>query len=349
MIYNLFGHYEDFENLIFTFDNLFAFLDQLFQGTEKKLQLHIKEATTFLFLGFNYDKWYLKFIFYLLKRIAKDSRSRRNAIFDYKPQNDQFDSKTKYYKVSYNLKFYPENEKEFIDTLYDACREKGLLVDVKSIQSSSVANKNISTDNKYKILFFAASPDGKMPLRGGDKYLEIKKNLNKDFYELLDKDGSPNLKLTRDGISSGVNQHSPNMVYFNCHGTADGQLILTTINNKPDYLPLDELKDMIKDLAEVHSQINCIVFAACKSEKQAEEISTIIPYCIGMSETILEEVSSYFTIGFFQGFVRDNQNFRYCFNMGISAIRNCEKAEYRKYADIPVLYINGKKYNKQPD
>lgn len=347
MIYNLFGHYNYPTNLIFTFDNLFAFLDKLFQNTEKNLQLHITEATNFLFLGFNYDKWYLKFIFYLLKKIGGESQ--RHAIFDYNPKNDQFDSKTKYYKVSYSLKFYPENEKEFIDSLYNACRNRGLLVDVKTIQSSKVPIQNISPENKYKVLFFAASPNGKMTLKSGDKYLEIKKNLNKDFYELLDKDGSPNLKLTRGGINPGVNDNSPHMIYFNCHGTPDGQLILTSINNEPDYLPLDELRDMIKDLAVEHTQINCIVFAACKSEKQAKEISTIVPYCIGMSETILEEVSSYFTIGFFQGFVRDNQNFKYCFNMGVSAIKNCEIKGYRQYANIPVLYINGKKYEKQPE
>ena len=124
-------------------------------------------------------------------------------------------------------------------------------------------------------------------------------------------------------------------------------MILSDDSNNPDKLPLENLKKMIWDLSKEHKQINCIVFAACKSEKQAKEISMFIPYCIGMSTTVYEEVSSFFTKGFFEGFIRDKQNFEYAFNMGVSAIKNCGIKDYEPLFNIPVLYKDGVKYEKE--
>ena len=224
-----------------------------------------------------------------------------------------------------------------------------MLSDVQSVQGVDTSLLKSGVKDKYKILYFAASPEGKMPLNSGDKFLDIKKALKTDFYELLDTDDKekPDLKLTRNAINAKVNSDFPNMLYFNCHGTPKGELILSKENNKPDYFPLEELKEMIELLVEEHKQINCIVFAACKSEQQAKEISKIIPYCIGMSETVHQDVSSFFTIGFFQGFIKDKQNFEYAFRNGVSAIKNCDNDEFKTMYNIPVLYQDGIKYQKK--
>jgi SIR2-like protein len=345
MIYNLAGHYDDCMNLVFTFDNLFKFLDKIFQDQGKdKLRVHIKEAANFLFFGFNYDKWYLKLIFYLLKKFRQEKLDfQRHAIFNYIDKEKEFDSKIKYYKASFKLNFSPENEKKFIETLYNSCREKGILSDVQSLQGIDINALKTAPTGKYRILFYGASPEGKMTLRSGEKYEDIDEALNKDFYELL----QPKYKITKNDINKEVNRNFPNLIYFNCHGSDDGQLILSNEDNKPDYLPLENLKEMIDDLVKEHNQINCIVFAACKSEKQAKEISKIIPYCIGMTQTIYEDVSSIFTKGFFEGFIRDKQNIKYAFNMGVSAIKNCGNKDYEKLYTIPVLYEDGLAYEKE--
>ena len=348
MIYNLMGHYEHSEDLVFTFENLFKFLDRLFQDAGKdNLRAHIKGAARFLFLGFNYDKWYLKLIFYLFRKFRGfDTEFQRHAIFNY---NENFGQKIKYYEstASFGLKFSQERERTFIDDLFNACQEKGLLSDVRSIQEVDIGALKKVSKEKYKILYLAASPEGKLILNSAEKFIDIKNLLKSDFYELLDSGDKekPDLKFTRNAIPAKVNADFPNLIYFNCHGTPDGELILSKENNKPDYFPLEELKEMIGLLSVEHKQINCIVFSACKSEKQAKEISKIInAYCIGMSKTVDQDVSDLFTKGFFQGFIRDKQNFEYAFRNGVSEIKNSTKDEYKAMYTIPVLYKNGERY-----
>ncbi len=344
MIYNLFGHYENFNCLIFTFNNLFAFLDKIFQDQGKQnLRKHIKEANSFLFLGFNYDKWYLKLIFYLLEKFRQENTSfSRMAIFDYKDKKKLFDPKINYYKTSFKMNFSPENEKKFIDDLFNACREKGILTDIRSLEGTNIDVNDAKQIDKYRILFLAASPEGKMVLRVGEKFLSIEEALNPDYYELL----RPNYKVKRGDILTLVNKDYPNMLYFNCHGSSDGQLILNDKDDKSEYLPLEDLKEMISELAKEHTQINCVVFSACKSDVQAMEISKIVPYCIGMKSTVLEEVSDVFTKGFFEAFIKDSQNFEYAFNVGKLAIKNSANDKLREFHGIPILYKEGKVYEK---
>jgi hypothetical protein len=351
LIYNLMGHYNEEESLVFTFDSLFDFLNRLFQDTGfPKFREHIQNADDLLFLGFNYNKWYLKLCFYFLQKIKRTGKDfSRYAVFDYKKKETEFNPKIRYYKDFHKLKFSPDNEKEFIRALYDSCQEKGVLSEVKNVQGvqdeiltekGGFNRFNLDADHKYKILFFTSSPDTKMVLKAGEQYQQISDSMNKRYYELL----KPKYSLTRNGIPTEVNSNEPNLLYFHCHGNDQGELILSGENNQPDKMPLEDLKEVLQNLLKVHKQINCIVFSACKSEKQAQEISKMVPCCIGMNQSVLEEVSSIFTKGFFEAFIRDGQNFEYAFKNGVLAIKNSEKADFRVYFDIPVMYKAGELY-----
>lgn len=339
LIYNLTGHYDNAMNLVYTFDNLFTFFNKIFQDTVfPNVRKHIIEANNFLFLGFNYDKWYLKLIFFLLNKFRQDKQKfSRNAIYNYKIDNDVLNTKIDYYRVSFKMKFSPENEKEFIDKLFDACREKGILSE-PNILKSPTSNTSI---NQYKILFLSASPSDKLRLSLGPEYDDIKNALNHGIYQLL----PPVYNLKKDGVREEVNNTSPSLIYITCHGTAEGELILSTQNNTSAKLPLKSLVEIVNLLIEEHKQLSCIVFSACKSKIQAKEISTVIPYCIGMSENIDEDVSMIFTKGFFQAFIRDKQNIEYAFKNGISAIKNCGDSQLESFFNIPILYKNGEIFN----
>jgi len=339
MIYNLMGHYKNEKALIFTYENLFSLLDKLFQDNVfNNARRHIIEADNFLFLGFNYNKWYLKLIFFLFSKFRGGKTDlRSNAIFNYKSKEDEFNTKIEYYKVCHKLKFSPENEKNFIEELFNACREKGILSEVNSLTAVDAESLEAKRKEKYRILFFGASPKGKMVIRTGDKVLDIEEAIKRDYYQML----KSNRQLKRGDITSEVNEKEPNLLYFNCHGNDKDELILSDPNNNPDTLPLSELKVIIRNLLVEHKQINCIVFAACKSANVAREISTLVPFCIGMNDNVYEDVSDSFTRGFFEGFIRDNQNFQYAFNMGVLGIRNCDQEKYRQFHTVPVLFANG--------
>lgn len=347
LIYNMVGHYDYPNNLVFTFDNLFIFLNKIFQNDVfPNFRAHITEADSFLFLGFNYSKWYLKLIFYMLEKFrgVNSYDFSTNAIFNYNVDEKAFNAqKIEYFKKgSFKLNFSQENEKEFIEKLFNACRGRGILSDINLLQGVDVTQLNDTAFKKYRILFLGASPIGKLTLRVGEEYQDINKVLTKDFYELLE----PVYNFRKDDIRTAVNKTSPSLLYITCHGTDDGELILSTGDNTPIKLPLTDLRGIIKLLWTEHKQLKCIVFSACKSEKQAKEISTIIPYCIGMRESVDEDISMIFTRGFFQGFINDKQNIEYAFNNGVSAIKNHDDAQKAQFFNLPVLYINGEIYSQ---
>ncbi len=338
LIYNLAGHYDSPMDMIFTFDNFFNFLNKIFQDTVfPNFRKHIIEANSFLFLGFSYDKWYLKLIFFLLNKFRSNNQQfTRNAIFNYEITDEVFSSKINYYKTSFKMKFSPENEQDFIEKLYNACRTKGILSDIKPLQGAAAAGPQNRVD-KYRILFLGASPVGKLVLRIGEEYYEIQKALKKEYYELLD----PLFRVKSVDIMDAVNKDFPSLIYITCHGTPNGELILSDDVNSPIKLPLSDLIDIIKHLVNVHKQINCIVFSACNSAEQAKEISEVIPYCVGMSQAVDEEVSMTFTKGFFKGFIEDKKNIEYAFKNGTLAIKHSDDLQTRPFFNIPVLYKNG--------
>ncbi len=72
LIFNLFGNCSDANSLILDHDDLFGFLSQ-FMGARKLSDTHIEiqemlgsGSTIFLFLGFQFDKWYMQILLHLL-------------------------------------------------------------------------------------------------------------------------------------------------------------------------------------------------------------------------------------------------------------------------------------------
>jgi len=72
LVFNLFGHCDDANSLVLDHDDLFGFLSQ-FMGARKLSDTHIEiqemlgsGSTIFLFLGFQFDKWYMQILLHLL-------------------------------------------------------------------------------------------------------------------------------------------------------------------------------------------------------------------------------------------------------------------------------------------
>lgn len=72
LIFNLFGDCSDANSLVLDHDDLFGFLSQ-FMGARKLSDTHIEiqemlgsGSTIFLFLGFQFDKWYMQILLHLL-------------------------------------------------------------------------------------------------------------------------------------------------------------------------------------------------------------------------------------------------------------------------------------------
>lgn len=68
LLYNLFGSIDDSQSLIFTYDDLFEFIFAILgdKRLHTTFQYELRQADLFLFLGFDFDKWYVKLLLRLL-------------------------------------------------------------------------------------------------------------------------------------------------------------------------------------------------------------------------------------------------------------------------------------------
>ncbi len=349
LIYNLFGQYNDSESLVFTFDDLFKFLNKIFQDSVfPKFREHINAATSFLFVGFSYDKWYLKLIFFLLKkfRTIDPQNYTKNAIFNYDTNSPN--PNVEFYKSNFDLKFSPEKEKDFISKLYDSCKERGILTEKKDSQAAP----SDATDKRYKILFLGSSPEGKMPLKLWEEYNKIQSSLeeyNSKTKPLLPLEQRRDFFLndavyatTISQLMQKINQQTPQLIYLSMHGSDGDKLIFSDVSDNPEYLGLQDLLSKMKLLAQKHHDIECIVFSSCQSEEQAKKISTIIPYCVGMKEAIDPKACVPFAEGFFSQLYNDPGDIKYAFQMGLESMKD---NKLDSLINIPVLYYNGELVN----
>jgi hypothetical protein len=341
LIYNLCGDPDEEDGLVFIFENLFKFLDRLFQNSPfPNFQARIQNARSFIFVGFSYEKWYLKLIFYLIKKIRTgEPVDSKYAIFDY--AEDLSTQKIDFFTYHFGMVFSREKQIDFIDALYESCKKEGLIFD-----RASPDDLDDKSDERYKILYMAASPAGTLPLQQGPEYYESieKQLLRPELFRAL----KPIFKVTANDILNAVNRHNPDLIFLSCHGSASDELILADESNQPAPYPLDKLKVLIAHLRSYHKRLTCIIFSTCQSEAQAKAASLIIPYSIGMRNAVDEVVSNTFTEGFFEGLIDRKIDVKYAYRNGIQKLRDWSENN-RKYETIPVLYHDGALCSVLPD
>ncbi len=115
LIYNLMGNVEDEESLIFTYDDLFSYLENIFGNFKlpEKLRLALKNTSSFIFIGIQFQKWYLRLLFRLLGLHNQDKLI--NACLD---QNMTPSEATNFYTRHFEISFIDLKSPGFIEKLY---------------------------------------------------------------------------------------------------------------------------------------------------------------------------------------------------------------------------------------
>lgn len=87
-------------------------------------------------------------------------------------------------------------------------------------------------------------------------------------------------------------EHKPDIFHFCGHGTANGELVF-----QGDYNESQSINNEAIDLlfGSLGKSIKCVVLSSCFSEKQAKRIAEFIPFVIGNSEPIRDEVAILFS------------------------------------------------------
>jgi hypothetical protein len=122
LIYNLFGNYEE-RDYIFTFDHLFTFLSGIMGKRElpQVLLAELKKASTFLFLGVQFEKWYVQ----LLLRILVSSAENNEKLSMLKDMKTT-DIRT-FVSRRLDLNFLETEPSDFLNQLYTHCEGADLL------------------------------------------------------------------------------------------------------------------------------------------------------------------------------------------------------------------------------
>ena len=132
LIYNLMGSYQMKDSIVFTHEALFSYMSTIFQQNDparKHIQTCLSNASYFIFLGFRFDQWYLKLLFFLFKKglILPDKYGKIQKIALLFKNPEVPDNILNYYKSEFNFEFLQESQTTFIDKLYQACEKKKML------------------------------------------------------------------------------------------------------------------------------------------------------------------------------------------------------------------------------
>ncbi len=130
LIYNLFGSNRQDDSIIFDYDDVFKLFQSLVGASNlpQKILKAFRDATTFIFLGFHFDKWYTQI---LLKCLSDGDGFKEKLIAIHHPNFDP--DIRQFIAQEFKIQFIG-SESRFLEALYRRCENAHLLrkVDAKA-------------------------------------------------------------------------------------------------------------------------------------------------------------------------------------------------------------------------
>jgi hypothetical protein len=136
LIYNIFGSVSERDSLVLTYQDLFDYFDSIFGARSMPTELKkiISETDNFLFLGIQFEKWYMQLLLRILGRYnVKDSFLRYATSLNV---NDQI---VTFCQEQFRITFVREKIPAFVDQLLARCLDAGLERRPSVVQTSVLA------------------------------------------------------------------------------------------------------------------------------------------------------------------------------------------------------------------
>ncbi|HMG15596.1 MAG TPA: SIR2 family protein [Saprospiraceae bacterium] len=151
IIYNMFGSIDVQESLVLSHDDLFDYFESIFKedSMPKKITKKLKEADNIIFLGLDFEKWYMQ----LLLRILKIN-DKENKFIRYAANQKLSDEIQQFCLQQFKIQFVPTKIEEFVKELLGHCENEGL-IRKKAIKQISKINrlKNLFSDDRIEEIF----------------------------------------------------------------------------------------------------------------------------------------------------------------------------------------------------
>ena len=132
LFYNLCGATDRDDSLVLDYDDLFSLLSSLLNGSPerglpKKVRTALQTAKHFLFIGFDFDKWYSQ----LLLRLLSGEKAIRKFAID---PSEKEENTTTFLVKQFGIEFI-EEEAVFLMELFRQCEAQGLMRSILEAQT----------------------------------------------------------------------------------------------------------------------------------------------------------------------------------------------------------------------
>jgi len=180
LFYNLCGSLERDDSLVLDYDDLFRLLSSLLgsPGLPPNLALALQQAKHFLFVGFDFDKWYSQ----LLLRLLSGEKAIRKFAIDPSERND---NTTTFLVKQFGIEFI-EDEAAFLAELVRRAEVEGLFRDILEVK----------TPNAVRIVHFLQNGDllGALNhLKTNEKVKQASIMLLAQYHDLKDREARKTL------------------------------------------------------------------------------------------------------------------------------------------------------------
>lgn len=158
------------------------------------------------------------------------------------------------------------------------------------LSSTPIIVKFEDLPEKINVLFIASNPKDQTQLKLDEEIRAITRKIRESEYR-----NAVELKAiwaTRPhDLLQALNEHKPTVVHFSGHGSDQGELVLQDDSGSTKLVSLQSIVELFKVMA---SGIELVVFNACYSHSQAEEVANHVKAVIGMSDSVGDEAARVF-------------------------------------------------------
>jgi len=148
LLFNLFGTVTKEDTLVLTHDELFEYFKALMGNNVLPLELRsaLENALDYIFLGFQFDKWYVQLILSLLNLHDEKYHFIRYA------SATKLSSETASLCINhFKIEFIDNDTNKFLDTLHQKCQEVGILRNFSATNAATEALEDLKDDRLGQI------------------------------------------------------------------------------------------------------------------------------------------------------------------------------------------------------
>jgi len=136
LLYHMLGYLEEEESLVLTHNDLFDYLQSIFnaKSMHQKLQTELAQAHNYIFLGLPFEKWYMQLLLRVLSLHSEKLMGLER--FAAKPKRA---FRQKLYEEQFKIEFVPDESTAFINELYNRCAKANMLKPLPELSADSAS------------------------------------------------------------------------------------------------------------------------------------------------------------------------------------------------------------------